>query len=351
VVVPARDGQRTLTSVSIVGTSDVYASATTPPVVVYSHDFGSTFGTTTLAESSDVRISAVAAANSNEVYAAGYVAPAQAFVPFLTKSTDGGVTWQPLAVGLDAALFGMVADSQLGLIVVGATSQGAFFARSLDRGATWSPSTVAGVAALNGIWVSPEGLIYAAGALARATSVPPDAGTGAPVDGGNDGGADTDSASGASAGVVVLSSDAGMTWSIAATAQAPLLAVAGNDIRHMVAVGEADTWLESLGAGEPWDLNFMSSDLFRSENRFTSAWVPYSGNVYWPYVTGGSNGLFRYTMQTPVVPPYQSSRTWATETLPGQPSVYAVTGSAAAGVWVVGALGVVLHGTVGQPLP
>ncbi len=348
--------------------SDVYASSAAPnwpATIVSSHDRGRSWTTVTVGQSSTV-LRGVAADGANRAFAVGFQL-GDGSVPFVATSTDGGKTFAALSVSWSGHPHAVWVDAALGVLIVGADSGGGFFARSTDAGATWTAAPVPGAVDLNALWVSPQGEIFAAGAERLAADG--GAASGGPSDGAApDGSAATEALNGLQ-GLIVRSSDGGLTWSAVlsgtpplgpgwtpsgpGTTPAVLFAISGTtDGARIVAAGDLLTTVESTDDGATWTVDDGFPASLTTPERFagdqiTGVWVADGTSA--PYMAAGlylsGSGLLR-GIGYPIgfVDGVPGGLSIFSDSIPGDPAIYGVTGVGSSDGWAVGENGLIAHG-------
>jgi photosystem II stability/assembly factor-like uncharacterized protein len=144
----------------------------------------------------------------------------------IARSSDGGLGWEVVMRGTDAALFG-IAGAGDALTVVG--SDGAML-RSPDRGATWESPTPGGSAHLNDVW----------GTASTAVAV-------------------------GTWGAVHRTTDGGRSWERAASGtEEHFFSVAGDGAR-VVAVGHEGAVIHSSDGGATWSRGTVPVEMARLE--------------------------------------------------------------------------------------
>jgi photosystem II stability/assembly factor-like uncharacterized protein len=273
----------------------------------------------------------VSGTNGGDVWVAGNTGEDSV----LLHSADFGASWQRRDVGGVKALTAVWALDET-TIVLG-TAHGELF-RSHDGGATWTSVAAEAGGTIDAIWGSTDGYVYAVGG--RASDAPADTPAVTASPGCNDGGSDqvtTPGKGGADLdGLLMRSTDNGLTWSPIGVAPAGELSnVWGISIGSLiVASGAHESVVMSVDGGATWSVAARRL----SPDDFSDVWVDPDGLSFFASSSGVIVGL-EYDCTGPV--------NMLTEPLPlgpgGEPGAVALWGSSKSDLWAVGPGGIIRH--------
>ena len=212
----------------------------------------------------------IAASAADDVWVAGAAGPESGL---LMHTTDRGQSWQQLDVGMASPLFGVWSVDRDHVL---AATGGGQILTTADGGASWTTAFSDPRMVLWGAWGSASGGLYVVGGVA----ITVDGGAGADAP---DGGGAPDAGSASLprySGVVLHSSDGGMTWQNVAAAATPcmLWRVSGTaDGATVYAVGDCGSVASTTDHGATW-----------SRSGAVSAGEAYAINDVWVSPTGTS---------------------------------------------------------------